>query len=702
MDKIITLNIQEDPELKTEIKKYGEAIYSRNYLLNYLKKINRPLKIKEILAANPLKHLNQALKNRLRAMIKQGQLLKVKHGYTVNENNNILVEGYVVTSKSNYGFLVVDSEEKDLFLNPKQMNKVLEYDKVQARIIFDKKGRKEACIIKVINRAQRRILGQINKISKKTFFCPANDKLKPLPILGNDIKRGTFAIAEIVEQNNQLHARIVEILNNGISLTILEKLIIENFKLPTIFPKQVLTEANTISTIIEKNQREDWQHLPFVTIDGEDAKDFDDAVYGQKTKTGYQLWVAIADVAHYVLAGNLLDQEAQLRGNSVYFPEKVLPMLPEILSNNLCSLKPMLPRLAIGCCIDLDKKGNLLKFRFAEVIIKSHARLTYDQVYDFLENNNGYFSPNVAKNLKYLREIYYKLKKIRLKRHALEFNRQEVKLSFQQNTLISITPKLNHYVYQMIEECMLITNVCAANWLKNFPAIYRVHTPPKADKLADLKNFLSKLGIKLGKEKTNIKSEDYANLIKLIKGRKDENLLQLKILRSLKQACYNWKNLGHFALNYSEYLHFTSPIRRYCDLYNHRLIKAKLKNEIFIKPVLLEDIPKHCSETERRADEASQQILRWYQCQYLSKHLDKNYIATIVGINESKLWIELKAILIEGWILTSSIGRTRILPNKISLQCLNKSKIIYTIGDEITVRVQKIDIFKREIIFQLV
>ncbi len=701
MNKIPFLNLEEDLERENEKLKYQEAVYSRNYLLSYLKQIGRPLRIKEILAANRLKNLNNALKHRLRAMIRQGQLLKVKRGYVVADEQP-LVEGYVVTSRYDYGFLVVENQEKDLFLNPQQMRQVLEHDRVQARIVYDKLGRKEGIIVKVIERLYRRILGKVYQVDGQKMLLPANDKLKALPLIDPPNQGTSFVVAEPVERNQVLYAQIVEFLPDWLSLPVVEKLILDYFKLASDFPLEVLNAAAQRTTLIEKQQREDWQDLPFVTIDGEDARDFDDAVYGQKLNDRvYQLYVAIADVAHYVLPDDLLDQEAQKRGNSVYFPEKVLPMLPERLSNDLCSLKPMLPRLAIGCSIQIDRQGNVVNFRFAEVIIKSQARLTYDQVYDFLEYQRGNYSDQIINSLRCLKNIYVILREKRKKHFALDFDRPEVKLSFEQGHLIAINPVVNHYVYQIIEECMLLTNVCAARWLSNYPLIYRVHVPPKPDKLEELQTFLGKLGIKLGKKNKTVTTEDYAKLIQTIEKRKDQNLLKLKILRSLNKACYSYEKLGHFALNYPEYIHFTSPIRRYSDLYNHRLLKAKLHHQTF-NAIVNQTLPTHCSERERSADEASEQMLRWYQCQYLARHLNETYLAIIVGLNEDKIWVELKSLLIEGSIATSTLGRIRMLPDKISLQRLNKNRIIYTIGNEVTVKVDKVDVFKKEIILRLV
>ncbi len=472
---------------------------------------------------------------------------------------------------------------------------------------------------------------------------------------------------------------------------------------------------------ISAKDRVDLRELPLVTIDGEDAKDFDDAVFCSKTRSGgWKLYVAIADVSHYVHANTHLDKEAKLRGNSVYFPGKVIPMLPEILSNGLCSLLPEQDRLCMVCEMSINKDGDLTRYKFYEGIMRSHARLTYTKVAKILTGESKHLIETYSELVEYLKNLqnlYTVLHKQRKIRGALDFDTVETRIIFDKKGKIKrIEPVVRNIAHHIIEECMLCANVAAAKFLDKhkLPGLYRVHEGATEDKLADLKAFLAELGLSFGKNK---KPEplDYANLLQKVQHRADAHVIQMILLRSLCQAVYSPDNLGHFGLAFPAYTHFTSPIRRYPDLLVHRQLKlvlhdkwkiAKTKKEleaIIKQKEKFKELALHCSITERRADDATRDVELWLKCQYIAKHVGQTLTGVISGVNRFGFFVELDDLYVDGLVHVNSLRDDYYVFNHMNHQLIGeRTKKQYTLGMPVKVIIAKVNVDERKIDFELV
>ncbi|MBU0744830.1 MAG: ribonuclease R, partial [Gammaproteobacteria bacterium] len=526
-------------------------------------------------------------------------------------------------------------------------------------------------------------------------------------------KKGQFVVAKIISYPTThvgATAQVVKILGKALAPGLEVEIAINAHGLPHVWPDDVLQESEaflSIKTKSLKDKRNDLRDLPFVTIDGSDAKDFDDAVYCKpQEKGGWVLYVAIADVSQYVNFDTALDKEALNRGNSVYFPRYVVPMLPEVLSNDLCSLKPHLDRLVMVCEMQISSVGKITSHKFYEGIINSHARFTYDEVFELLEAKGK--EPHILlPQLRDLYDLYSSLLKQRKARGALDFSRVEAQIVFDdKNKIDTIKPVQHHYVHGLIEECMLAANVCASEFLLRgkIPALYRVHEGPNPERLASLRTFLGSLSLELkGGDKPE--SIHYADLLKKIIGRKDEHLVQTVLLRSLRQAIYTSDNIGHFGLAYEAYVHFTSPIRRYPDLINHRSIKhllhgGKPTNYCYTKQ-MVQGFGNHCSLTERRADDASRDVIMWLKCEFMRDKIGKTFTGIISGVVSFGVFVELKDIFVEGLVHITSLKNDYYKFDPIHQRLVGKrSGTIYRLGDTIKVLVSKVDISEREIDFE--
>jgi ribonuclease R len=430
---------------------------------------------------------------------------------------------------------------------------------------------------------------------------------------------------------------------------------VRKFGLPHEFSKKALAAARAMPETVRPEDlagRKDLRELGFVTIDGETARDFDDAVFCKREGKGFRLWVAIADVSHYVRDGDPLDAEARERGTSVYFPRRVIPMLPEKLSNGLCSLNPDVDRLAMVCEMAITPKGEIAQYEFYNAVFRSHARLTYTTVWEKLSSGKA------SENLKNLYAVFKVLLEERNRRGAIDFETVETRMIFDPKGKIEkIVAEPRNDAHRLIEECMLAANVSAGNFVAKHehPVLYRVHDVPAEEKVRVLRDFLAELGLQLpGGEIPRPK--DYAQLLERIRKRPDFTLLQTILLRSLKQAVYSPANKGHFGLAFEAYLHFTSPIRRYPDLLVHRVIKALLAKREY-SGVDWEALGRHCSETERRADEASRDVENWLKCFYMRDHVGKIFNGTITGVTAFGLFLTLDDYFVDGLVHISELGR---------------------------------------------
>jgi ribonuclease R len=625
---------------------------------------------------------------------------------TASAPNPAVVTGRIEGHPDGHGFLVPDAapDAPWIALAAVEMRQVLRGDRARVRLVgTDPRGRPAGEIVEVLERANRRIVGRLHKEHGVLFLVP-EDRRMPLDILipadqAGRARPGQVASVELVAQPSK-HAqpigRVVEVLGTYADPGMEIEIALRKFDLPHAFSKRALALSNSMPEGVREEDRKgrrDLRHLPFVTIDGETAKDFDDAVHAVREGKGFRLRVAIADVSHYVRHGDALDREARERGTSVYFPRRVIPMLPEKLSNGLCSLNPGVDRLAMVCDMAIAPSGRVARYEFYAAVFRSHARLTYTAVWDMLSRRRA--SPD----LQTLYEVYGVLARERERRGAIDFESVEMRMEFDaRGKILRIVPEPRNEAHRLIEECMLAANVCAGNFLaaRGHPVLYRVHDVPAPQKVAALRDFLAELGLALpGGDKP--KPKDYAQLLAKIRPRPDHALLQTILLRSMKQAVYTPDNLGHFGLAFDAYVHFTSPIRRYPDLLVHRAIKAVLSNQRY-SGVDWEELGRHCSETERRADEASRDVESWLKCFYMQDHVGGVYEGTITGVTAFGLFVMLDNFYVDGLVHISELGRDyyRYEANRHLLLGERTGKR-YRLADRIKVKLVRVDLETRKI-----
>ena len=722
-----------DPYAAREASKYDNPIPSREYILDFLKKCGHLVKGDELNQCLGLQdpERQEALRRRLRAMERDGQIvLTRREGYGLPDKMN-LVRGRVIGHRDGFGFLVPDDGSDDLYLSARQMQLVFHGDKVLARVIgTDRRNRREGVIAEVLERNTPSLVGRFFKENGVAFVVPSNNRITQDILIGVDDESaatsGQIVVVDIIRFpsfRQQAIGRITEILGEHMAPGLEIEIAIRNYNLPHLWPDSVQEEIAALQAGVlpndEQEQRVDLQDLAFVTIDGADAKDFDDAVYCERQKTQWRLVVAIADVSHYITPQSELDKEAEARGNSVYFPNSVLPMLPEVLSNELCSLKPKVQRLCMVCDMLISSKGELKRFKFYPALIYSRARLIYNEVAAWLTTNK---CPTAYKtllpHLKNIQSLYQVLRQTREARGAIDFETTETQVIFGPNRKIKqIIPSVRTVAHRIIEECMLLANVSAAHFLlkAKIPTLFRIHAPPAAEKLADLKSFLAELGLRFPnkknkKNKRNKKTptpEDYSQLLKIVADRPDAHLIQTVMLRSLSQAIYSPENMGHFGLAFDAYTHFTSPIRRYPDLLVHRAIrhvlaKRKPKN-FFYDKITISRLGEHCSMTERRADEATREVLDWLKCEYMRDRVGETFDGIITNVTGFGLFVELKNIYVEGLVHVTALHNDYYQFDA-QRHCLQgeRTGIIYRLGDSIQVRVGRVDLDQRKIDFELI
>lgn len=711
-----------DPFADREAQKYSQPIPSREYILEYLGERGRPATFEEIQRDLELDHEDEieALRRRLIAMVRDGQLLKNRREAYGPLDKMELIAGRVIGHKDGFGFVVPDQGGNDLFLSPRQMRNVFHGDRVLTRVsTIDTRGRREAIIVEVIERNTQQLVGRLFLESGAAWVEPTNARISQeilIPQDGlNDAKHGQMVVVAIVSQpttRSRPIGQIVEILGDHMAPGLEITVAIRNHELPHTWPEEVSEEAAKFPGQVDEaayNNRTDLRKLPFVTIDGEDAKDFDDAVYCEaRKKGGWLLYVAIADVSHYVKAGSALDKEAYKRGNSVYFPGRVIPMLPESLSNNLCSLMPNVDRLALVCEMSLSPSGRILRHRFMEAVINSHARLTYTQVHAMIEKNDARVKERFKSVLPHVKELYalfHVLHKAREERGAIDFDMPETRIIFGGNRKIEkIVPYERFNSHRVIEECMLCANISAAHFLQKneLPGLYRVHEGPKEEKLNDLRRFLQELGLKLGTRDPT--PADYSQILRATRDRPDAHMIQTVLLRSMSQAVYSPDNKGHFGLAYDAYAHYTSPIRRYPDLLVHRAIKQILHRQKIIPDFsTFVRAGEHCSMTERRADDATDEVTDWLKCEFMLDKVGLEFQGVISGVTNFGIFVELIEIYVEGLAHISTLPSDyyQFDPLKHSLYG-SRSGVRYRLGDKVKVRVARVDLDQRQIDFLVV
>ncbi len=708
-----------DPFLERELARYGQALPSREFILEVLEKQGVPIsepKLVKLLGITPEE--SEFFHRRLSAMIREGQIICNRKGDICVTDKLELVKGTVLGHSDGFGFLAPDDGGADFFLSPREMHKVLHGDRVIARVtnIVDRRGRQECRIIRVLESANTRLVGRLFE-EHGIFFVVAEDKRVNQDILipKENImgaRAGQVVMVHIIQQPRE-HAQpighIIEILGDYAAPGMEIEIALRKFDLPHEFPPEVeQNSARFPKKVLKKDlaRREDIRHLPLVTIDSETARDFDDAVYCQQEGKDYRLFVAIADVSHYVRDQGALDREAFNRGNSVYFPRRVIPMLPEVLSNGLCSLNPQVDRLCMVCEMLWSARGELVEYRFYPAVMLSHARLTYNIVAGMLDQPKGSIAKEYTPLLPHI-QLLYKLFKVlnksRIKRGAIDFETIETEMIFNdQGKIERIYPVKRNDAHRLIEECMLAANVCAADFLQKHgqPVLYRIHEGPTDEKLLALRDFLKEFGLQLrGGDKPQAK--DYARTLDRIKERADGQLLQTVMLRSLSQAMYSPDNIGHFGLAYEMYTHFTSPIRRYPDLLVHRAIKAVLAGKQYT-PGDWHEIGKHCSQTERRADEATREVQSWLKCFYMQDKIGDCFDGVVTGVTAFGLFVTLDEIYVEGLVYISELPSDYFQHDAVKhILRGERSGISFRLGDRLRVKLVRVDLATRKIDFIL-
>ncbi len=599
-----------------------------------------------------------------------GRIVKNRAGAVLAAKKLSLLSGRVEGHRDGHGFLVPDEGGESVFLSSPEMRQVLHGDRASVKVTGrDPRGRPVGEIVDVLERGNRRVVGRLHAEHGVLFLVPedrriAQDILVPPAEVGK-AKAGQVVTVELVSQPSK-HAqpigRVAEILGNTEDPGMEIEIALRKFDLPYEFSKKALTQTKGLPDTVREEDaagRKDLRKLPLVTIDGETAKDFDDAVHAVREGKGFRLWVAIADVSNYVRHGDSLDADAKERGTSVYFPRRVIPMLPEKLSNGLCSLNPEVDRLAMVCEMAITPKGAVARYEFYPAVIRSQARLTYTEVWKMLSESKA--TPGrepVLPHLETLHAVFKVLLQARELRGAIDFDSVETRMEFDARGKIArIVPEQRNEAHRLIEECMLAANVCAGDFLvdRGQPVLFRVHDVPAPEKVVMLRAFLAELGLNLGGG-DKPRPKDYSELLAKIRQRPDFTLLQTILLRSLKQAVYSPDNAGHFGLAFEAYVHFTSPIRRYPDLLVHRAIKACIANKKY-DGIDWEDLGRHCSETERRADDASRDVENWLKCHYMQDRVGEVFEGRVTGVTGFGIFVTLDEYFVDGLVHISELGR---------------------------------------------
>lgn len=707
-----------DPEAKAEAERYDNPIPSRTLILETIEKNNAQSH------ADLVEHFEiadqksiDALSHRLIAMVRDGQLMKDGYKFQI-ATEQPEYEATVYINSKGMGTANISGQD-DLLLPERELRQVFNGDRVKVRqTSVDRKGKAWGFITEVVQHRVKQVIGKVCQHEGEYFVQPASPNAhQPITLEKELIEHAQVKVGDSIRvaidtyptKEEFATAHIIQSMADKADTEIIIPQTILEYGLPYEFPDEVIKEAESFKEPNAKDRegRIDLRDLALVTIDGEDARDFDDAVYAEKRPGGgYRVVVAIADVSHYVRVGKPLDDEAQERGTSVYFPHYVLPMLPEALSNGLCSLNPHVDRLCMVCDLKLSRAGRVTSFEFYPSVMHSKARLTYNQVAQYFDGDSNAITEDrdVRKSLNTLFQLYQVLKELRADRHAMEFETVETYMTFDElGGIQEILPRTRNDAHKLIEECMLLANVAAAEYaLKNeIPMLYRVHQPPEFSRIQKVRDFVKLLGLKFPEQPTQ---KDYQEVIEATKDRIDAPSIHAVLLRSMMQAYYGAKNDGHFGLAYDAYTHFTSPIRRYPDLLLHRAIKAQLAQKPYpISGASLDDAGEHFSSTERRADEASRSVTTWLKCHYMQQHLGEEFVGIISATAEFGLFVTLKDLYVDGMVHVSQLGDDFFVFDQSSQSLVGQNRgQIFGLGDEVKIKVAGVNLEERKIDFELV
>ncbi|MBF3418032.1 ribonuclease R [Burkholderia pseudomallei] len=738
------------------MSKYPYPIPSREEILGVLRTSDAPLAANDIAEALSIKRQErEGFFRRVAAMERDGQIRLDKRGHYQLTHPSNFVAGRVQGHRDGYGFVIRDDGQDDLFLPNAEMQKVMHNDRVLARIVgYDRRGRPEGHVVEVTERANKRVIGRLLNENGALIVAPEDKRISHDILVTQNAKKakvGQVVVVELTDfpsRHSQPLGRVCEVLGDIDDPGMEIEIAVRKYGVPHEFGAQALGEAAALPDKVrpaDLRYRVDLRDVQLVTIDGEDARDFDDAVYCEPAAVGrgegFRLIVAIADVSHYVQPGSPLDADAVERSTSVYFPRRVIPMLPEKLSNGLCSLNPQVDRCVLACDMIINARGDIKAYQFYPAVIHSAARLTYTEVAAVLSNTKGPEAARRAELMPHLQHLYGVYKALfvaRQKRGAIDFDTTETYIVCNaQGKIEQILPRQRNDAHRLIEECMLAANVCAADFLKRnkHPGLYRVHAGPTPEKLENLRAFLRDMGLTLGGGDTPHAS-DYAALMAHIRDRPDAQMLQPMLLRSMQQAVYSPDNIGHFGLAYDAYAHFTSPIRRYPDLLTHRAIYAILSGKKYtpkspegvelntaLSPraramqreddeargrarsnaAIWEELGLHCSSNERRADEASRDVEAWLKCYFMRDKLGEEYGGMVNGVTSFGIFVQLDALFIEGLVHVTELGADYFQYDEVKNELRGeRTGIRYRLSDRVRVQVSRVDLDARKIDFRLV
>ncbi|WLF84159.1 ribonuclease R [Moraxella sp. ZY210820] len=706
-----------DPNAQDEAQRYENPIPSRVLIAESIEKLQTAQSHAELVQYFDLQEQKQidGLLHRLVAMVRDGQLVKEDYKFQVIKYQPEFEATVYIQTKGN-GTAKLDIGD-EVLLPERELRLVFHGDRVKVRKSrTDNKGT-WGFITEVLQHRVKEVLGTVEHHTEGFYIQPRYlNQHQPIPLEKELIEHAKVKVGDILRvaiddyptREHFATGHIIQTMENQADTQLIIPQTILEYGLNYEFDPKAIAEAEKFKEPkpAQFKDRVDLTTLPLVTIDGEDARDFDDAVYAEKRAGGgFRVVVAIADVSHYVKPKSALDKEATERGTSVYFPHFVLPMLPEALSNGLCSLNPHVNRLCMVCDLTLSRVGRVTGYQFYPAIMHSHARLTYNQMADYYAGNNDAVpeQADVRKSLNTLLQLYQVLKNVRQQRHALEFETVETYMTFDElGGIQDILPRTRNDAHKLIEECMLLANVAAADFaLKNdIPILYRVHEPPEFSRVEKVRDFVKTLGLKFPEQPTQ---QDYQAIIDATKERLDAPQISSLLLRSMMQARYSDENLGHYGLAYEHYTHFTSPIRRYPDLLLHRAIKAHLQEKPYpISGQALADAGVHFSATERQADEASRSVTSWLKCHYMQQHLGEEFIGYISAVTEFGLFVSLKDVYVDGMIHISQIGDDYfIFDAKHQVLVGQNTGQILGLGDEVKIKVVMVNLDERKIDFAL-
>lgn len=706
----------QDPYLNRELQRYVNPLPSREWILTILDRIGIPVNTSVL--ANKLgitKEEKAFFERRLNAMARDGQVLINRRGAVCVADKLALVKCRVEVHKDDFGFAIPlnPADGNDFVLYARQMLGLMNGDIVTVRPAgVYRKGRREGQVLDIIERANKDVVGRLKLEHGVALLIPEDKRLGASIVLQphsvGKAKAGQVVVASIEsypDASQAAVARVTEVLGNYADSGMEIEIAVRKHHLPHQFSSACLKQAEKISDHVKPSEyknRVDLRELPLITIDGETARDFDDAVYAEKKGRNYRLVVAIADVSHYVKPDDAIDVDAQERATSVYFPRRVIPMLPEKLSNGICSLNPNVERLCMVCDMEITYAGNIKSYQFYPAIMRSHARLTYTQAWDWISNDQT--DDPLKKHVLNLYQLYQILLKKRQQRGAMEFDSIETQMVFnKQGKIERIIPVIRNEAHRLIEECMLAANVCAAEFLHKYkhPALYRNHAGPTSEKLINLREQLGLLGLKLqgGDHPT---PKDYASLFQQIKDRPDRQIIEVMMLRSMQQAVYEPNNLGHFGLAYPAYTHFTSPIRRYPDLTIHRAIKAVLNHSKY-EPKSWNELGVWCSQVERKADNASRDVENWLKTYYMRDKIGEVFSGRVSGMANFGLFVTLDDVYIDGMVHISDLGEDYFNYHPELMSIIGeRSGLRFKLGDKVTVKVARADLEQSRIDLMLI